>query len=154
MKKWLSILGTIELTATSTTTLISCKKPNNNEKKGGNKPTPEPQQPPENSSWKKVYSNDNVFNKIDNKYYIVIWFYIFDNEWRINKFNNNSININIVNDLLKKENNDLQVWRGIGWSDWKNNPDHFKAVYRWNKNNEPQIPEINKDTGLIIDWKK
>ncbi|WFG97137.1 lipoprotein [Spiroplasma citri] len=29
MKKWLSIIGTIGLTATSTTTLISCKKTKN-----------------------------------------------------------------------------------------------------------------------------
>ncbi|WP_206750582.1 lipoprotein [Spiroplasma poulsonii] len=34
MKKWLSILGAIGLTATSTTTLISCEKPNNNENGG------------------------------------------------------------------------------------------------------------------------
>ncbi|ALA97454.1 hypothetical protein SKUN_00559 [Spiroplasma kunkelii CR2-3x] len=53
MKKWLSILGTIGLTATSTTTLISCKKPNNkNENKENNKPelSYNPQQPPENSN--------------------------------------------------------------------------------------------------------
>ncbi|WFG96545.1 lipoprotein [Spiroplasma citri] len=54
MKKWLSIIGAIGLTATSTTTLISCeksKKPNNNEE---NKPTPKPsynpQQPPKDSN--------------------------------------------------------------------------------------------------------
>ncbi|WP_338963595.1 lipoprotein [Spiroplasma endosymbiont of Sarcophaga carnaria] len=35
MKKLLSILGIIGLTATSTTTLISCEKPNNNENGGG-----------------------------------------------------------------------------------------------------------------------
>ncbi|WP_338965832.1 MULTISPECIES: lipoprotein [unclassified Spiroplasma] len=34
MKKLLSILGVIGLTATSTTTLISCEKPNNNENGG------------------------------------------------------------------------------------------------------------------------
>ena len=34
MKKWLSILGAIGLTAISTTSLISCKKPNNNENGG------------------------------------------------------------------------------------------------------------------------
>ncbi|WP_338955412.1 lipoprotein [Spiroplasma endosymbiont of Polydrusus cervinus] len=31
MKKLLSILGAIRLTATSTTSLISCEKPNNSE---------------------------------------------------------------------------------------------------------------------------
>ncbi|WP_424526298.1 lipoprotein [Spiroplasma endosymbiont of Glossina fuscipes fuscipes] len=55
MKKWLSILGTIGLTATSTTTLISCEKPNNNKNGVGNKPEPwNPQQPPENSNWKLI----------------------------------------------------------------------------------------------------
>ncbi|WP_338988829.1 lipoprotein [Spiroplasma endosymbiont of Seladonia tumulorum] len=34
MKKILSILGTIGITATSTTSLISCEKPNNNENGG------------------------------------------------------------------------------------------------------------------------
>jgi len=57
MKKILSILGTIGLTATSTTSLISCEKPksdNNNENGGNNKLTPntkpEPQEPPKNSN--------------------------------------------------------------------------------------------------------
>ncbi len=49
MKKLLSILVTIGLTATSKTTLISCKKPNNNENEGSNKT----EKPPENSNWKK-----------------------------------------------------------------------------------------------------
>ncbi|ALA97398.1 hypothetical protein SKUN_00497 [Spiroplasma kunkelii CR2-3x] len=58
MKKWISILGTIWLTATSTTTLISCEKsekPNNNKEE--NKPiipTPEAQQPPKDSNWKLI----------------------------------------------------------------------------------------------------
>ncbi|WP_253301715.1 lipoprotein [Spiroplasma endosymbiont of Phyllotreta cruciferae] len=34
MKKILSILGAIGLTATSTTSLIACEKPNNNENGG------------------------------------------------------------------------------------------------------------------------
>ncbi|APE74472.1 lipoprotein [Spiroplasma citri] len=57
MKKWLSIIGAIGLTATRTTTLISCKKENNNENGGGdNKPEPQynPQQPPKDSNWKLI----------------------------------------------------------------------------------------------------
>ncbi|WP_425377843.1 lipoprotein [Spiroplasma endosymbiont of Polydrusus pterygomalis] len=53
MKKILSILGTIGLTATSTTSLISCEKPNNIENKGNKpEPKPKPQQPPKNNNWK------------------------------------------------------------------------------------------------------
>ncbi|WP_158500731.1 lipoprotein [Spiroplasma kunkelii] len=36
MKKWLSIIGAIGLTATSTTTLISCNKEKNNENGASN----------------------------------------------------------------------------------------------------------------------
>ncbi|APE75757.1 lipoprotein [Spiroplasma citri] len=80
-EKWLSIIGTIGLTATSTTTLISCEKsekPNNNEE---NKPTPKPsynpQKPPEGSNWKLIFniSNENLQKEINiknDKWYIVI----------------------------------------------------------------------------------
>ncbi|QED24024.1 lipoprotein [Spiroplasma citri] len=78
MKKWLSIIGAIGLTATSTTTLISCeksKKPNNNEE---NKPTPKPsynpQKPPEGSNWKLIENNySNEIKNINNKWYSVIF---------------------------------------------------------------------------------
>ncbi|QIA69041.1 lipoprotein [Spiroplasma citri] len=60
MKKWLSIIGAIGLTATSTTTLISCKKENNNKNEEDNKPElPDnqqhnPQKPPKGSNWKLI----------------------------------------------------------------------------------------------------
>ncbi|WP_374696425.1 hypothetical protein [Spiroplasma endosymbiont of Polydrusus formosus] len=30
---------------------------------------------------------------------------------------------------------------------------YIKKFYRWNGDNKPEIPTINKDTGKIIDWK-
>ncbi|WP_338963581.1 lipoprotein [Spiroplasma endosymbiont of Sarcophaga carnaria] len=143
MKKLLSILGVIGLTATSTTTLISCEKPNNNENGGGNKPTPEQQQLPENSKWTNIprtQAPNKEFLTATNKWY----FYI-------NKYENNYITTKFYfdNNFIKNQN----TW----WQHLKNDSDfiwNYNLVYRWNKNNEPQIPKINKDTGLIIDWKE
>ncbi|WP_348736098.1 lipoprotein [Spiroplasma endosymbiont of Ammophila pubescens] len=75
MKKWLSILGAIGLTATSTTTLISCEKLNNNENGGGNKPEPwNQQQTPKNSNWKLIENNnrESEFSKPNNKWYFYV----------------------------------------------------------------------------------
>ncbi|UZQ30462.1 MAG: lipoprotein [Spiroplasma phoeniceum] len=77
MKNLLTILGTIGLTATSTTTLISCEKPNNSENGRDNKPE---QQPPKNIKWKLVdinwqkdrYKFENEFKKLNNKWYFFI----------------------------------------------------------------------------------
>ncbi|ALA97241.1 putative lipoprotein [Spiroplasma kunkelii CR2-3x] len=68
MKKWLSIIGTIGLIATSTTTLISCNKEKNNENEASNQPDPSynPQQPPENSNWKLI-NRDNFVKENNEK---------------------------------------------------------------------------------------
>ncbi|ALA97710.1 hypothetical protein SKUN_00820 [Spiroplasma kunkelii CR2-3x] len=76
MKKLLSIIVVIGLTATSTTSLIACKtlKSNNNSKNEGNKAetTLKPQQPPENSNWKTINSTFNhEFKTRNNKFYII-----------------------------------------------------------------------------------
>ncbi|GAA6238961.1 MAG: hypothetical protein SPLM_10780 [Spiroplasma phoeniceum] len=94
MKKLISILGAIGLTATSTRSLISCEKPNNNEN-GDNKPEPtpepkKPQQPPKDNNWEEVYAYDKPFNQVDNKYYFIIWRGDKNNDWNINKFYNSS----------------------------------------------------------------
>ncbi len=93
MKKLLSILGTIGLTATSTTSLVACDKPkpNNNSENGGNKPepTPEPQQPPKNSNWKLI-NRDNFVkenNEKNNKWYILIAKQMQSDNFSIIKFN-------------------------------------------------------------------
>ncbi|WP_348735958.1 lipoprotein [Spiroplasma endosymbiont of Ammophila pubescens] len=133
MKKLLSILGTIGLTATSTTNLVACDKPkpNNNSENGNNKP--EPQQPPKNSNW-KLFNNFNwLKNNFDNKYYFVIWKHYNEKEWEIKKFKHNS-----------KYDMGIQTYI---------NNNNFKGLYRWDNISEPQIPTINKNTGEITDWK-
>ncbi|GAA6238947.1 MAG: hypothetical protein SPLM_10640 [Spiroplasma phoeniceum] len=144
MKKLLSILGAIGLPATSTTSLISCKKPNNNENGGGNKPKPnKPQEPPENSSWKIT---DNTFNDEfktrNNKFYIMsAKEKKEDKYWKIIKFKNDDID----NPFGNVWNNGVKVrdfWYIVS------------NLYRWDGTNEPQTPDVDKDTGKIIDWKE
>ncbi|ALA97537.1 hypothetical protein SKUN_00644 [Spiroplasma kunkelii CR2-3x] len=131
MKKWINILGTIGLTATSTTTLISCEKsekPNNNKEE--NKPiipTPEAQQPPENSNWKLI---TNKYIPRDTGWYIIV--YKSFNQWRIEKINSSK---NFGNET----GYDMDI------------------IYKWNLNNEPmnsQLPTINEKTGKITNWKE
>ncbi|WP_342256561.1 lipoprotein [Spiroplasma endosymbiont of Poecilobothrus nobilitatus] len=129
MKKLLSILGTIGLTATSTTSLISCEKPNNNENEGGNKPEPKPtpepeklQQPPKNSNWKLVDGFINEKNNDSKKYIGIVK---IENGWKIIKWTGKNI-------------------------EWKY---QYKAIYRWDGINEPETPIIDKNTGKITDWK-
>ncbi|KAF0851401.1 MAG: hypothetical protein EIB84_00025 (plasmid) [Spiroplasma poulsonii] len=97
-------------------------------KTGGNKPNKPwiPQQPPVGSKWKFIPSGTEV--EEDNKEYIVIYRDQVQ-KWRIIKTNSKDIN---------------HRWM---WST------HAK-IYCWDGLNELEIPEINKDTGLIIDWKE
>ncbi|WP_338964749.1 hypothetical protein [Spiroplasma endosymbiont of Sarcophaga carnaria] len=82
------------------------------------------------------------------------WFFLFHQEFSTklkNKYENNYITTKFYfdNNFINNQN----TW----WQHLKNDSDfiwNYNLVYRWNKNNEPQIPEINKDTGLIIDWKE
>ncbi len=134
MKKILSLLVTITLIGTSTTSLIACntlqqyteeqlkelKYKNNIKTKDGVLEWITPQEKP--------------FNKVDNKLYFVIWHGLFNNEWKINVFNNNAVQIRIdtTGDWLMKNFDDLQVGYGRSWKDWTNYPNYFKSVYRWN----------------------
>ncbi|AXF95772.1 lipoprotein [Spiroplasma phoeniceum] len=145
MKKWLSIIGAIGLTATSTTSLISCQKPNNNENgKGDNKPKPSynPQQPPKDSNWKLIprvndvlvppkiiaSTDKNKYVKEDDRKYIVIYPYLIQ-QW------------NIIKKDAKYINNTA------AWSS--------KAIiYYWDGDGEPETPTIDKNTGEITDWKE
>ncbi|WP_424526278.1 lipoprotein [Spiroplasma endosymbiont of Glossina fuscipes fuscipes] len=135
MKKWLSILGIIELTATSTTSLISCKKPNNNKNGESNNPEPKPdpkqekpQEPPIGSNWKLI---PNWQDEISN--------------WQ--EENNKKTYIGII----KIE----AGWTVIKWIgkdlDYKY---QYKSIYRWDGVGEPKTFEINNTTGEITDWKE
>ncbi|WP_197735378.1 lipoprotein [Spiroplasma citri] len=152
MKKWLSIIGAIGLTATSTTTLISCeksKKPNNNEE---NKPTPEPQYNPQqaqkDSNWKLIDKNnfDNEFSTKNNKSYLFL----------------NLFDVGKYGIYLAKNNGNISQKRNNIWYLETYNPKDFvmfntaniKSLYRWDGDSEPQLPTIDKNTGEITDWKE
>ncbi|ALA97335.1 Spiroplasmavirus-related protein [Spiroplasma kunkelii CR2-3x] len=143
MKKWLSIIGVIGLTATSTTTLISCEKPNNNENgRRNNKPElpDNQQQPPKDSNWKLIENNnrESEFSKPNNKWY----FYIRITDIQI-------IDKYICEKVYFDSNfikNHYTYWQHLKYG--INFP-----VYRWDSVGEPQLPTINKNTGEIIDWK-
>ncbi|AXF96262.1 lipoprotein [Spiroplasma phoeniceum] len=151
MKKWLSIIEAIGLTATSTTTLISCKKENNNENGGGdNKPEPQynSQQPPEGSNWKLIGKNnfDNEFSTKNNKSYLFL----------------NLFDVGKYGIYLSKNNGNISQKRNNIWYLETYNPKDFvmfntaniKSLYRWVGDSEPQIPTIDKNTGEITDWKE
>ncbi|AXF96000.1 lipoprotein [Spiroplasma phoeniceum] len=124
MKRILSIIGAIGLTATSTTTLISCKKENNNENEKDNIPiTPTTEeQPPKDNYWKEVLSVLGEGNT--NKWYIGI--FKKNNKWNIIKWNGNK---------------EFYSY-------------YYDKVYRWDGVGEPETPTINKNTGEINNWKE
>ncbi|ALA98120.1 Spiroplasmavirus-related protein [Spiroplasma kunkelii CR2-3x] len=145
MKKWISIIGAIGLTATSTTTLISCNKENNNNENKENNKTKlsyNPQQPPENSNWKLI-NRDNFVkenNEKNNKWYILIAKQMQSDNFSIIKFNFSSELIWKVGEHGgHRINNRWYVY--------------IHSLYRWDGAGEPETPTINKDTGEITDWK-
>ncbi len=97
----------------------------------------------------KLDNNPNFINyKVDNKWYIVI-FQNNTKDWYIINFLNNSTNDKILGtfsfDGIKKN---------IYLSDLRNyfKNDNVKTIYRWDENNEPQTPDVDKDTGSVIFW--
>ncbi|AXF96703.1 lipoprotein [Spiroplasma phoeniceum] len=145
MKKWLSIIGAIGLTATSTTTLISCKKENNNKNEEDNKPKPSynAQQPPKDSNWKLIDKDNFVKenNEKNNKWYILIAKQMQSDNFSIIKFNFSSELIWVIGQYGGHRINNF-------WYVYIN------SLYRWDGDNEPQIPTIDKNTGEITDWKE
>ncbi|WP_348734993.1 spiroplasma phage ORF1-like family protein [Spiroplasma endosymbiont of Ammophila pubescens] len=150
MKKLLSILGAIGLTATSTTNLVACDKPkpNNNSENGNNKPEPnKPQEPPVESNWKLVNNfKENLQKEINvknNKWYIAI-----GRNKRGNPLYNSVVKFNSKWDVLTVSGN-----ISFGNDNYYSLKD-IKSIYRWDGTNEPQTPDVDKDTGKIIDWKE
>ncbi|ALA98141.1 Spiroplasmavirus-related protein [Spiroplasma kunkelii CR2-3x] len=149
MKKWLSIIGTIGLTATSTTTLISCnKKNNNNENKENNKPeiSYTPQQPPEKSNWKLIAltNRGRQLEKKEDKWYFLIY-----SAWNLQTRSayKTVLKINSKWDVLNLAGN-------IKFDNYNFSLKRVEAMYQWDGNGEPETPTINKDTGEITDWKE
>ncbi|PQP78788.1 hypothetical protein C6B38_03950 [Spiroplasma sp. ChiS] len=148
MKKILSIIGAIGLTATSTTTLISCKKENNNKNKEDNKPKPSynAQQPPENSNWKLIGKNNinNQFSIYDEKWYIIIAKNTTNQSIKIIKFKNNQ-NEKSISPII---NNTFYIYPI--YNNWYS----IINLYCWDGDGEPETPTIDKNTGEITDWKE
>ncbi|UZQ30626.1 MAG: lipoprotein [Spiroplasma phoeniceum] len=155
MKKILSILGTITLIGTSTTSLIACNTTKYNEKKlqelkeKNNVNT-------NNCILEWIAQQETPFNKIDNKWYFVVWRDNKNADWRIIKFKNNEMTIKIDNSnnrQLQKTNlgmgRDLYITNDSGfvkyvthWTD--DNGSYFKSVYCSNNDSEPNIDIKNK----------
>ncbi|QCO23423.1 hypothetical protein [Spiroplasma melliferum] len=109
---------------------------------GGNKPEPwNPQQPPENSSWKIVNGTFNdEFNTRNNKWYIMSARKPkTTDDWRMIKFKNNDIDKpfgNVWNNSVALD------------SEWYS----VAELYRWDGLLEPiTLPLIDIKTGKIID---
>ncbi|RUP76231.1 hypothetical protein D6D54_06405 [Spiroplasma poulsonii] len=160
MKKILSLLGTITLIGTSTTSLVAC----NNiveytsdelaKLKAENKIKINNQEIRDNLEW--IAPQEKPFNKVDDKWYFVVWRGNEKDNWRIVKFksdnfktidklNNFELQIlppknKIICGLLISEKQDWGYKPIKIWIDDKNNS-HFKSVYRWNleENNLPDL---------------
>ncbi|WP_348735451.1 lipoprotein [Spiroplasma endosymbiont of Ammophila pubescens] len=151
MKKLLSILGAITLVGTSTTSLVACNKPQYSEdelkkEKEKHKIDTKDQTIKNNLEW--MASQEKPFNKIDNKYYYVVWRGDKSNDWKIVKFKNFELKEKVLDNYDKYElktshfGGDLFIYKnGFVSYDWnKDNGTYFKSVYRWNLDaNEPDL---------------
>ncbi|MFU0252460.1 lipoprotein [Spiroplasma sp. Moj] len=163
MKKILSILSTITLIVTSTTSLVACNtsqeytKEELKELKEKNKINTTNQEIRNTLEW--IAPQEKPFNKVDSKYYYVVWRGDKNNDWRIIKFKNYDLSHNkildkhnecvLVLEFLSSHNTDLFIqenkYPNRRWY-WKNdNGTYIKSVYRWNLN--------TTETNLIVDDK-
>ncbi|WFG98111.1 lipoprotein [Spiroplasma citri] len=170
MKKWLSFLGAITLLGTSTTSLVACNNiPQYNEDelqqlKKENQIYTNCQEIKENLEW--ICPQEQPFNTVDNKWYYVVWRGEENEEWKITKFQNKNKNnrhyeidikerINFVSSLMNVRN-DLLITdtpsRVVSTKYWNDdNGKYFKAVYRWN-GEEQKLPnlDIDKDGNIKV----
>ncbi len=165
MKKILGILGTITLIGTSTTSLVACNTPNEytpeelEKLKEKNKIDKKNKTIIENLEW--IAPQEKPFNKVDNKYYYVVWRGDKNNYWRIIKFqNNNNLEEGKKYNIDKLNNSILSLYFYMGASfsvlttytssenikiPWSSKNDYIKSVYRWNlETTEPNLVVDNK----------
>ncbi|WP_338955471.1 lipoprotein [Spiroplasma endosymbiont of Polydrusus cervinus] len=164
MKKLLSILGAVGLTATSTASLVTCNNNTYNDKK---EITPEElkklkKENQINTTDENIKNNlewiapqEKPFNQVDNKYYFVVWRGDKNDDWRIIKFQNNEEQREkqILEDyknfrLILHNQKVLYIMeigkKGIPWS--RENFDYFKSVYRWKLDTSPPLlPSLISD---------
>ncbi|MFW4371236.1 MAG: lipoprotein, partial [Spiroplasma sp. hy2] len=86
MKKILSILRTITLIGTSTTSLVACNTPQEYTTKELAKLKEKYKIDTKDGILEWIASQEKLFNKVDNKYYFVVWRGDKNNDWRIVKF--------------------------------------------------------------------
>ncbi|WP_338989168.1 hypothetical protein [Spiroplasma endosymbiont of Seladonia tumulorum] len=162
MKKKLSLLGTITLIGASTTSLVACNTPQKytteelTKIKEENKINTTNQEIRDNLEW--ISSQEKPLNKIDNKWYFVVWRNDDNDDLKISKFKN-SVKLNIgetynINESLLLFNGnfaanlkiDLEVILKNGipitWF-FDRDSTFLKSVYRWNGNEEPNTPFIS-----------
>ncbi|WP_253301161.1 lipoprotein [Spiroplasma endosymbiont of Phyllotreta cruciferae] len=166
MKRLLSIIGAISLVGTSTTSLVACNtKEYSSEKlkelKEKNKINTTDENVKNNLEW--ISPQEKPFNKVDNKWYYVIW---KGRNWNITKFKNDEEIIPPKHEyeyklLQEKEEYkiqlryyshndtkiDLIIFKSINEPTliWGKNSNNFKSIYRWNLD--------TKESNLIIDNK-
>ncbi|WP_353487118.1 lipoprotein, partial [Spiroplasma phoeniceum] len=89
MKNILILLGSITLIGTNTTSLVACNTPiiytpeQLKELKEKNKINTDNQEIRDNLEW--IASQEKPFNKIDNKWYFVMWHGNVNDDWKIIK---------------------------------------------------------------------
>ncbi len=163
MKRLLSIIGAISLFGTSTTSLVACNKPQYNEKeltdlKEKNNITTK------DGVLEWMAPQEKPFDKVDSKYYYVVWKGKKEDNWRLIKFQNNkeierfkplfidkqnenTLNINKFSEIPIE--NDLTI-NASTIIRWKNdNGKYFKSVYRWNLLDKPSPDLIIDENGNL-----
>lgn len=175
MKKILSILGAITLIGTSSSSVIACNKNEYTaeelkELKEKNKINTKDKTIRDNLEW--MASQETPFNKIDNKWYYVVW--NDRNEFVISKFKNDkdnnhgydpakSVKIDIKNQLKLKlgylafyKKINLFVYANTedfinnGIYPWKKGNEYFKSVYRWNLDTPAPDLILDKDGNIKV----
>ncbi|WP_281042131.1 lipoprotein [Spiroplasma citri] len=160
MKKRLSFLGAITLLGTSTTSLVACNNniPQYNEDelqqlKKENQICTNCQEIKENLEW--ICPQEQPFNTVDNKWYYVVWRGEENEEWKITKFKQSDLQNKVLDSYneyqLKIHQGDSGLiiyenkfpYRVWGWH-LDTSGRYFKAVYRWN-GDEQKLPDLIVD---------
>ncbi|WP_338963381.1 MULTISPECIES: lipoprotein [unclassified Spiroplasma] len=158
MKKILSLLGTITLIATSTTSLVSC---NTSQYTYSEKELAELKEE-KNINIKTSNGEDGVlewmapqekpFNKVDNKWYYVVYRANKNINWQIKKVKNTEKGKNEI--LFKDKVGILYPAKILSVENYdsKYMKKYFKSVYRWNLDiNEPDLIVNNNGNVKVKD---
>ncbi|MFJ1522773.1 lipoprotein [Spiroplasma sp. ald] len=160
MKRLLSIIGAISLVGASTTSLVACNTPQEYTKEQLDKLKEKNNITTKDGILEWIAPQEKPFNKVDDKWYYVVWRENNSVNWKIDKFKNHIleyIKINKINDYEigvsnnREENRVLFIFKEnkeiVRWN--YDNEVYFKSVYRWNleENNLPDL--IIDDNGNV-----